>query len=264
MKKPCVIAVGMQKGGVGKTTFAVNIAGFLANAGHKTLLVDMDAQASATSFFTSEILSPEQTLAALFCENSKYEIVRENKEIIMKSSTEKLDVAPAHIQMSVAEAGFFELEPTRRLSYWIEDSCQDYDYIVIDSPPSLGRLTMNVLMAADHVILPCLPEPQSVNAVPIFLKIVEHVKSAKRDLSLLGVVINGLVAKQKAHSHYEDVLQSTGKVIGTIHRATLLIELSHSKELLSNISNKNDVKSKRVFLEFSEIAKKIIEKTIGD
>ena len=253
-----IIAVGMQKGGVGKTTFSVNIAGFLAKAGYKTLLIDMDAQASASSFFCKEQLPPEKTLAALFSEESRNEIVRENMDIIFQSELENLEVAPSCIRLSIAETGSFELESTRRLAYWIDGRCKNYDYIIIDSPPSLGRLTMNVLMASSYVILPSLPEPQSVDAVPTFLKIISQVRSAKPDLLTLGIVINGLQSRQRAHGFYEDALMRTKSVIGVIHRSKTFIELSHKKELLVNISNPD---KDRAYAEFDSIAREIILKT---
>lgn len=231
MAKPIILTVGMQKGGVGKTTIAVHLAGFLAKYGYKTLLVDMDGQASATSFFFKEPLAPEKTLAILFDQDEQ--IITQNGAIILKTQYENLYIAPSCIAMVSAEAGHFELEPTRRLYYWIQNSCQDFDYIIIDTPPALGRLTGNVLMVADYILLPCLPEPQSVDAIPNYLKNFARIRSIRPHVKVLGIIVNNFSKKESAHNFYLSTLEATGKILGVIRHTTLFVNLSHEKRLLA-------------------------------
>lgn len=257
-KRPKIIAIGMQKGGVGKTTFAVHLAGFLAKYGHKTLLLDMDGQASATSFFFDDILPANKTLAVLFDDDNT--VVTHEPSIIAKTNYENLDIAPSCIAMVSAESGHFDLEPTRRLYYWIEATCQNYDYIVIDTPPALGRLTGNVLMVADYVVLPCLPEPQSVDAIPNYQKNLDKVLTIRPNVEMLGVIVNNYSARETAHKWYLDVLNRTGTVIGIIRHSTLFVNLSHNKQLMAFEPIVNN-RQKPTYDQFEAIVKAIIART---
>jgi chromosome partitioning protein len=174
-----VIAVANQKGGVGKTTTSVNLSACLATAGKQVLLLDIDPQGNATSGVGLE----KRNIKACIYDALINDIPL--KKIIIASPTKRLDVVPATISLAGAE---IELVPTMsrevRLRRILEEVRRNYDYIIIDCPPSLGLLTINALTAADTVLVPIQCEyyaleglSQLTNTVKLVQK---HLNSALR------------------------------------------------------------------------------------
>jgi chromosome partitioning protein len=146
---PRVIAVANQKGGVGKTTTAVNLGACLAELGYRTLVIDLDPQGNASTGLGLDISNLETTMYDVLLRDLPLE------DCVEGSSVRNLFVAPANLDLAGAE---IELVPTfsreHRLRMAIDSIRDDYDYILIDCPPSLGLLTVNAFTAASEVMVP--------------------------------------------------------------------------------------------------------------
>lgn len=178
-----VIAFANQKGGVGKTTSAVNIAAALGSLGKRTLLVDFDPQGNATSGCGVDKKK----------ECSAYDLIMgENPyECIVKTEFEMLDVIPSNISLAGAELELVEAEKRQyRLRNALDMVRADYDYIIIDCPPSLGLLTINALSAADGVIVPMQCEYFALEGLSQLTVTISQIKKMYNSaLELTGVVI---------------------------------------------------------------------------
>ncbi|HLD19775.1 MAG TPA: ParA family protein [Patescibacteria group bacterium] len=180
-----IIAVVNQKGGVGKTTTAVNVATFLAYFGKKVLLIDLDPQANATSGMGIRHNELEKGI---------YEAmvgVHELSHVILGKPEDRLHMAPATIQLAGATVELVNL-PRReyRLHDAIRSFSHDYDVVVIDCPPSLGLLTLNGLVGATHVLIPVQAEYYALEGLGQLLNTINLVQqNLKPDLNILGAVI---------------------------------------------------------------------------
>ena len=179
-----VISVTNQKGGVGKTTSAVNIAYYLAKKGNKTLLIDFDPQGNATSGLGVDKQSLDGTMS---------DVILENKllvDIILPTDHKNLFLAPATPHLANTEVELAQANRRfTRLKNAIETLPGGYDFIVIDSPPSLSLLTVNGLIAARYVLLPVQAEFYALEGLGQLLETMKLVrKSMNPTLDLLGVL----------------------------------------------------------------------------
>nr|WP_246880058.1 AAA family ATPase [Bacillus suaedae] len=186
-----IISVANQKGGVGKTTTAVNLSACLAHIGKKVLLVDIDPQGNATSGVGIEKGDVDECVYDVLVEDV------EPRQVIKKSALEGLDVLPSTIQLSGAE---IELVPTIsrevRLKRALATVSDDYDFIFIDCPPSLGLLTINALTASDSVLIPVQCEYYALEGLSQLLNTVRLVqKHLNTNLAIEGVLLTMLDAR---------------------------------------------------------------------
>lgn len=180
-----VIAVTNQKGGVGKTTTAVNLSSCLAYLGQKVLMLDIDPQGNATSGIGIDKYSIRRCIYDALINEMPV------KRAIYPSSQENLHVIPATIQLAGAE---IELVPTLsrevRLRKVIEDIRDQYDFIMIDCPPSLGLLTLNALTAADSVIVPIQCEYYALEGLGQLVNTINLVKKHLNEkMTIAGVLL---------------------------------------------------------------------------
>lgn len=180
-----IIAIVNQKGGVGKTTTAVNLGAYLAYLGKQVLLVDIDPQANATSGLGLDHRNLEAGV---------YESLVGDKpvfEVIKRTMQEGLKVAPATLSLAGAGIDLVNLENREfRLSIILEEIRNDYDFIIIDGPPSLGLLTVNSLVAADEVLIPIQSEYFALEGLSQLLETISLVQNnLKPSLGIMGAVI---------------------------------------------------------------------------
>lgn len=186
MSEHRIIAFANQKGGVGKTTSAVNIASGLAAKKNSVLLVDCDPQGNATSGLGIRKKSSTGSL---------YDVIIGRKgaaDVICPTSVKGLSALPSSMDLVGAEIELIDL-PDResRLKNALESVRGSYDYIIIDCPPSLGLLTLNCLTAADGVVIPLLCEFYSLEGISQLTQTIRHVKTkVNPSLELIGVLVN--------------------------------------------------------------------------
>lgn len=202
MAKPAKLAVTIQKGGVGKTTTAINVAGALNQRGRDVLLVDLDPQGAATEGlgFAQEYDAEPPSLFDILTDPTQRDQLG---ELIV--SHEEMDVVPSNIDMTAAEP---ELTMSRRggeqLALALEAVEDQYDYVIIDCPPYLGYLTDNGLYAAQNVLIPALAESTSKRALELLF---DHIESLELDYEIqfdeCGVIANRVEETNEAEQMME-------------------------------------------------------------
>lgn len=179
-----IVSVANQKGGVGKTTTSINLSTLLAKKGKKVLLIDADPQGNATSGIGIE---KEQQF-------SVYDVLIEDIEVentLQTTQVKNLDLCPSNINLAGAEVQLVGAENREfRLKSKLENIKDDYDYIIIDCPPSLGLVTLNAFTASDSVLIPIQCEYYALEGLGQLLNTIELVKThMNKDLKVEGALL---------------------------------------------------------------------------
>jgi chromosome partitioning protein len=180
-----IIAIANQKGGVGKTTTAINLAGALAEEGYRILCIDMDPQANLTAGLGINLNTVERSMADVLADGRSA-----IDDVVLPTETTGIDVAPAHIDLASTEGELFTvLGREAVLRDAVDGRLDQYDYVLIDCPPNLGLLTVNALVAADGVIIPVQTQYYAMKGLNNLVKLINAIRQKlNRDLRILGLL----------------------------------------------------------------------------
>jgi len=202
-----IVAIANQKGGVGKTTTAINLAAGLALRGKPTLLIDLDPQANSTMSY----LDMPQVTRSIYDAIAEPQVAL--RDVIVPSTLENLWIAPSRIALAKLEAKLIgEMDAHFRLKDKLEPVLKAYPQIVIDCPPTLGLLTVNALVAATHLLIPIQSSYFALEGTDDLLETIEKVRQRPNPgLQILGVVIT---MHDKRTSLARDIRSQIKKVFG--------------------------------------------------
>lgn len=176
-----IIAIANHKGGVGKTTSAASIGSCLAGKGFKTLLIDLDGQANLTSYF---FLEEDED------RNSVFDTLVNDTALPIYSIKENLDMVPSSLEMAGAEVAMTNIVAREQLlNIALNPIKANYDYILIDCPPSIGIVTTNAFLAATEILVPMTPELLPLKGMSMLESFVESLRRIKPELKINGVFI---------------------------------------------------------------------------
>jgi chromosome partitioning protein len=243
-----VIALVNQKGGVGKTTSTLNLATALTLLKKKVLMVDFDPQSSLT---ISNGIEPEQLQKTIY--NALIEDI-DIKNIIIK--TDLLHFIPATIDLAAAEMELVsEVGREMRLKETLEPVLGEYDYILIDCPPSLGLLTINALTASDYVIVPMSPEYLALRGFGLLQNTIKKVKRLNKNIQLMGILVTMFDNRTLHHKEVIKELQKNYPVFKNMIKKSVKFPDS----VLAGVSIHEFDKSFEGAKEYRQLAEEVIK-----
>ncbi len=199
---PIVIAVANQKGGVGKTTTTANLGAALARQGRRVLLVDMDPQGNLTSAVGISKATNQTIAESLLDFGAPLPMLK------VENGTGQLDVAPATLALASAEAALMnKLGREQRLRDQLARHAAHYDAVLIDTPPSLGLLTINALVAADRVLIPTEARFFSLQGLQMIEESIEEVLYLNPKLQVIGILLSKLDRRLREEKQVSDYLR---------------------------------------------------------
>ncbi|MEZ5306976.1 MAG: ParA family protein [Pyrinomonadaceae bacterium] len=233
-----IIVIANQKGGVGKTTTAINLAAGCAMLGKKVLLVDLDPQSNSSLTFLDQPTVNGSVYELMT------EVEREHSNFVYETAIKGLDMIPSKINLAKLESKLVgEFDAIFRLKDRMEALKKDYDIIIFDTPPTLGLITVNALVAASHILIPIQSSYFALEGADDLLETIEKVRSRPNpNLELLGVLVT---LKDRRTSLSKDVEAHIREVFGekafktTISRSVRLEESPAHKETIYTYAPKS-------------------------
>lgn len=219
------IAIVNHKGGVGKTTSAVNIAAGLAELGHKTLLIDLDPQGSASLMLGMENSGEELLLA----------MQRTQSLPLIHHVSSGIDLVPSGPDLVKARQMFSGVIGAELLGRCLKVTVGEWDWIIIDCPPSLGILTHNALLSSNEIIIPVETNYLAFAGITQMLQTIEKMRSLNKDLSLRAIIPCRVHSRRKIHQQFMQKLDQLfpGKVAPPVRENVALAEApSHGQPVL--------------------------------
>lgn len=250
-----VISVANQKGGVGKTTTTINVSAILAKKGKKVLLIDSDPQGNATSGLGVN-KKEKKTLYNLLIENEDI------KNCITKTKVKNLDICPCNIDLAGAEVELVSMMSREtRLKQQLDTIKDEYDYVFIDCPPSLGLLTLNALTASDYILVPVQCEYYALEGLTQLLNTVKLVKKhLNNNIVVLGAILTMYDSRTKLSN---EVVYQVRKFFQNHVFKTIIprnIRLSEAPSYgVSIIDYDGDSKGAKAYMDLSDEILKIFE-----
>lgn len=201
-----IIAIANQKGGVGKTDLAVNLSTSLASLGKRVMLIDLDPQSSATDYLSED--RPKLSTADLILTSSV-----SIQDIVVGTGIDKLDLAPASIGLSAAQIHLAnDVNMQFKLRRKLKTIAENYDYIFIDTPPSLGLLTVNALTAANKVLVPVQTHYSSLRGLVDLMETIEKIREEiNPGLELAGLVLTMYDKRTRITKEIEENVKNSFK-----------------------------------------------------
>jgi len=248
-----IITIANQKGGVGKTTTSINLAAAFALMGHKTLLIDMDPQANSTVTFVDRSEQKHSVFDLLENPDLPFE------NVVLPTSIINLSLLPASISLAKLESKLIgEIDGHFRLKDRLDTFKYKFDYIIIDTPPTLGLITINSFVAASHLIIPIQSSYFALEGTDDLLDTYEKVRARSNpELTLLGVLITmydkRIVIAKDSETHIRKMFAD--RVFNTIISKNVRLEESPAyKESIFTFAPNS-----RGAIEYQELAKEIVK-----